>query len=66
MSQEYYDNLLAGIREVRASERRFYQTITDIYATAMDYNAEAETTQEFSPPCKTNSTSPFTGARRQN
>jgi len=45
--QSYFDNLLAEIREIRASERRFYQKITDIYATAMDYSAEAETTQAF-------------------
>ena len=43
----YFDNLLAEIREIRASERRFYQKITDIYATAMDYSTEAETTQAF-------------------
>ena len=47
LSKEYYENLLAEIREIRASERRFYQKITDIYATAMDYSAEAETTQAF-------------------
>ncbi len=47
LSKEYYENLLAEIREIRASERRFYQKITDIYATAMDYHAEAETTQTF-------------------
>lgn len=47
LSKEYYDNLLAEIREIRASERRFYQKITDIYATAMDYSVEAETTQTF-------------------
>ena len=47
LGQEYYDNLLAEIREIRASERRFYQKITDIYATAMDYSPEAETTQTF-------------------
>jgi len=45
--QAYFDNLLAEIREIRASERRFYQKITDIYATAMDYSTEAETTQAF-------------------
>lgn len=45
--QAYFDNLLAEIREIRASERRFYQKITDIYATAMDYSVEAETTQAF-------------------
>ncbi len=47
LSKEYYDNLLAEIREIRASERRFYQKITDIYVTAMDYSVEAETTQSF-------------------
>ena len=46
-NQAYFDNLLAEIREIRASERRFYQKITDIYATAMDYSAEAEITQTF-------------------
>ena len=47
LSKEYYENLLAEIREIRASERKFYQKITDIYATAMDYNVEAENTQAF-------------------
>jgi hypothetical protein len=37
-NKAYFENLLAEIREIRASERRFYQKITDIYATAMDYN----------------------------
>lgn len=46
-NQAYFDNLLAEIREIRASERRFYQKITDIYATALDYSAEAQTTQTF-------------------
>ena len=35
------------IREIRASERKFYQKITDIYATAMDYRADSETTRTF-------------------
>lgn len=43
----YFDNLLEEIREIRASERRFYQKITDLYALAMDYDAEAEITQTF-------------------
>ncbi|MBC7961656.1 MAG: virulence RhuM family protein [Steroidobacteraceae bacterium] len=47
LSKEYFDNLLAEIREIRASERKFYQKITDIYATAMDYSADAETTKTF-------------------
>ena len=46
-SKEYFENLLAEIREIRASERKFYQKITDIYATAMDYSPDAETTQAF-------------------
>jgi len=46
-SKEYFENLLAEIREIRASERKFYQKITDIYATALDYNVESEATQEF-------------------
>lgn len=46
-NKEYYDNLLAELREIRASERNFYQKITDIYATAMDYSPQAETTQTF-------------------
>jgi len=46
-SKEYFENLLAEIREIRASERRFYQKITDIYATAMDYSVDAEITQMF-------------------
>jgi hypothetical protein len=46
-NKAYFDNLLEEIREIRASERRFYQKITDIYATAMDYNPTAEITQAF-------------------
>ena len=46
-SKAYFDDLLAEIREIRASERKFYQKITDIYATAMDYSPEAATTQTF-------------------
>jgi hypothetical protein len=46
-NQEYFDNLLAEIREIRASERRFYQKITDIYATAVDYDVESEITKNF-------------------
>jgi len=38
---------LERIREIRSSERRFYQKITDIYATSMDYNKDSEITKEF-------------------
>lgn len=47
LNEDYFERLLAEIREIRLSERRFYQKITDIYATAMDYNKEAAVTKEF-------------------
>ena len=47
LSKTYFDNLLAEIREIRASERNFYQKITDIYATAMDYKTDDLVTQTF-------------------
>jgi len=46
-NKAYFEDLLVEIREIRASERKFYQKITDIYASALDYSAEAETTQTF-------------------
>jgi len=47
LGQDYFEHLLAEIREIRLSERRFYQKITDIYATAVDYNRDAPTTKAF-------------------
>ncbi len=47
LTTEYFDRLLEEIREIRLSERRFYQKITDIYATALDYDCAAKTTKEF-------------------
>ena len=44
---DYFEHLLAEIREIRMSERRFYQKLTDIYATAVDYNRDAPTTRLF-------------------
>jgi len=44
---DYFDELLARIRDIRSSERLFYQKITDIYATSIDYDAHAEATQRF-------------------
>lgn len=44
---DYFDELLERIRDIRASERRFYQKITDIYATASDYNPKAPVSQQF-------------------
>lgn len=45
--EDYFDHLLSEIQEIRASERRFYQKITDIYATAVDYSADSQTTKNF-------------------
>ena len=45
--QDYFDELIERIRDIRASERRFYLKITDIYATAVDYDPKAEQSQEF-------------------
>lgn len=47
LNEDYFEHLLAEIREIRLSERRFYQKITDIYATALDYNKDAVITNEF-------------------
>ena len=44
---DYFEHLLAEIREIRLSERRFYQKLTDIYATSIDYNVNAPTTRAF-------------------
>ena len=46
-SKQYFDELIAEIQEIRASERKFYQKITDIYATAVDYDTSSPTTQDF-------------------
>lgn len=47
LNKEYFEHLLEEIREIRASERMFYQKITDIYATALDYNPDHELTKTF-------------------
>ena len=44
---DYYDHLIEEIQEIRASERRFYQKITDIYATASDYDPDSNITRDF-------------------
>lgn len=45
--KDYFDELIERIREIRASERRFYQKITDIYATSVDYDVSSPITQNF-------------------
>ena len=47
LNPQYYKDLIEEIRDIRESERNFYQQITDIYATALDYDFKAPTTQEF-------------------
>ena len=47
LNENYFDELLQEIREIRISERNFYQKITDIYATSLDYNSASPLTKEF-------------------
>lgn len=47
IGEDYFEHLLAEIREIRMSERKFYQKLTDIYSTAIDYNKDAPTTRLF-------------------
>lgn len=47
LAEKYFDEQLEKIREIRLSERKFYQKITDIYATALDYDKSAKTTKDF-------------------
>ena len=47
LGEDYFERLLQEIREIRLSERKFYQKITDIYATSVDYNRDAPTTKAF-------------------
>lgn len=47
LSEDYYERLLEEIREIRLSERKFYQKITDIYATSIDYNKDDQLTKDF-------------------
>lgn len=47
LTEKYFDELLERVREIRLSERRFYQKVTDIYATSIDYDRNSKTTIEF-------------------
>jgi len=47
LNENYFEELLAEIREIRLSERKFYQKVTDIYTTSLDYNKDTKTTKEF-------------------
>lgn len=52
LGEDYFDRLIEEIQAIRLSERRFYQKITDIYATSMDYDKDAEETRIFWNNCK--------------
>lgn len=47
LTEQYFEELVQRVREIRLSERKFYQKITDIYATSIDYDSTAETTRQF-------------------
>lgn len=47
LNEDYYERLLEEIREIRLSERKFYQKVTDIYATSLDYNKDDQITKDF-------------------
>jgi len=65
-SMAYFTELQERIREIRLSERFFYQKIKDIYTTSIDYDPRDEKTVEFSRWFRTNSSGPSAGKRRQN
>ena len=50
-TDEYFERQLQSIREIRLSERKFYQKITDLYSTAFDYDKDAKTTRRFFQTC---------------
>jgi hypothetical protein len=47
LTKQYFEEQLQRVREIRLSERKFYQKITDLYATAIDYDSQAQATQRF-------------------
>lgn len=63
-SMNYFDELQERIREIRLSERVFYQKVKDIYTTSIDYDPKAEKRSSSSKSCRTNCCGP-SAARRQ-
>lgn len=61
LGTDYFDELLARIRDIRSYERMFYQKITDIYATSTDYDSTAEATTLFFQTVQERCTGPPTG-----
>lgn len=66
LTKEYFEKQLEKIREIRMSERRFYQKITDIYATALDYDPTAPATKRFFAAGRIRCISAYTGRLPQN
>jgi hypothetical protein len=65
LTKQYFEEHLQRIREIRFSERKFYQKITDIYATSIDYDVTAQATKRFLRRCRTSCIGPFMARRRQ-
>ena len=65
-TDEYFERQLQQIREIRLSERKFYQKVTDLYATAFDYDKNAKTTRLFFQTVQTNHTQIFQKSAEQN
>jgi hypothetical protein len=65
LTEQYFEEQLQRVREIRISERKFYQKITDIYATAIDYDVTAQATKRFFATVKKNCTGPSTARRRR-
>ena len=59
-TDEYFERHLQNIREIRLSERKFYQKITDLYGTDFDYDKEDKTTRSFFKLCRIKCTGLFT------
>ena len=65
LTKQYFEEQLQRIREIRLSERKFYQKITDIYATSMDYDVTAQATKRFFAMVQTSCIGLSTGKQRQ-
>lgn len=65
LTKDYFEKQLQRIWEIRLSERRFYQKVTDIYATSIDYDSKRKLLGSFSKRCRISCTGQFMGKQRQ-
>ncbi len=65
LADQYFEEQLQRVREIRLSERKFYQKITDLYATSIDYDVTAQATKRFFATVQINCIGPFMGRRRR-